>query len=545
MASDRIPGKSIPYHFVLLAAYPALALYASNASDFNLKVIVFPLLFSLLLGALFFLLSSLVFRSVKRGAIGTAIFLLLFFAHEHLYALLLDFDIFVDNKSGPVKYGPNIIWLPSCLLVAAGCFKLYRLQEPLLTALNRFFNKMALVLVLFPIAQIIFFQPADSDVAVEGLENPFAPVLQDSLPPELLPDIYFIILDGYGRQDRLQEFYGFDNSRMIEELEERNFQIADEACSNYGQTVLSVASMLNGLHINPIRKHWGDGEFQGSDLHENYILKNNLFRTLRSLQYEVVAFSSGYPMTDMSLADRYLMPADDYNEYMAMFFNMTPVSDVFYHYRDMFRSHKKRIEFIFDGFGELALEKKGPRFTMAHVVCPHPPFVFHQDGSLKRPPMGFAYKDASHLRRKLRDVYDDEAFEYYYRQGYIDNLKYINFCTLETVDTVLRNTSRPVLMVIASDHGPGLNTNWHTRGDTLLSERMSTLLAIRLHRPASITMPENITPVNMFRYIFQEISGCEIPFVGNNSYFSEWEDPLNFIEYVPEAKAVEAAAVNF
>jgi hypothetical protein len=40
------------------------------------------------------------------------------------------------------------------------------------------------------------------------------------------PDVYYIILDGYGRQDVLQREYGFDNSEFINALQSRAFYVA-------------------------------------------------------------------------------------------------------------------------------------------------------------------------------------------------------------------------------------------------------------------------------------------------------------------------------
>ncbi len=60
------------------------------------------------------------------------------------------------------------------------------------------------------------------------------------------PDIYYIILDGYGRGDVLKSVYGFDNEKFYNELENRGFFIARKSNANYAQTTLfSLASSLN------------------------------------------------------------------------------------------------------------------------------------------------------------------------------------------------------------------------------------------------------------------------------------------------------------
>ena len=64
------------------------------------------------------------------------------------------------------------------------------------------------------------------------------------------PDIYYIILDGYGRADMLQIIHGFDNSMFMESLEQRGFVVASESQSNYARTLLSLSSSLNMQYLD-------------------------------------------------------------------------------------------------------------------------------------------------------------------------------------------------------------------------------------------------------------------------------------------------------
>jgi hypothetical protein len=67
---------------------------------------------------------------------------------------------------------------------------------------------------------------------------------------EATPDIYYIILDGYGRADMLQALYGFDNSMFVNALEQRGFVVASESQSNYHRTLLSLSSSLNMQYLD-------------------------------------------------------------------------------------------------------------------------------------------------------------------------------------------------------------------------------------------------------------------------------------------------------
>ena len=50
-----------------------------------------------------------------------------------------------------------------------------------------------------------------------------------------------MILDGYTRDDVLDEVYGFDNEPFLAGLEDRGFYVARDSYANYPATYLSLA----------------------------------------------------------------------------------------------------------------------------------------------------------------------------------------------------------------------------------------------------------------------------------------------------------------
>src|SRR5262249_55856944 len=67
---------------------------------------------------------------------------------------------------------------------------------------------------------------------------------------ETTPDVYYIILDGYARADTLKRECQFDNSEFLEQLRSRGFYVADQSCSNYPMTFMSLASSLNMSYLD-------------------------------------------------------------------------------------------------------------------------------------------------------------------------------------------------------------------------------------------------------------------------------------------------------
>jgi len=52
--------------------------------------------------------------------------------------------------------------------------------------------------------------------------------------PDVLPDIYYIVLDAYSRKDKLQVICGHDNSEFELYLRSKGFYICQKSNSNYG-----------------------------------------------------------------------------------------------------------------------------------------------------------------------------------------------------------------------------------------------------------------------------------------------------------------------
>jgi hypothetical protein len=73
-----------------------------------------------------------------------------------------------------------------------------------------------------------------------------------------LPDVYYIVLDGYGRADVLSSIFNYDNSEFIEFLKEKGFYVGERSHSNYIETYLSLTSSLNLVHSADLKTPSGE-----------------------------------------------------------------------------------------------------------------------------------------------------------------------------------------------------------------------------------------------------------------------------------------------
>ena len=335
------------------------------------------------------------------------------------------------------------------------------------------------------------------------------------------PNIYYIIVDAYARQDVLQRYYDLDNEPFLGALEERGFYIARRSRSNYGQTYLSLSSSLNSTYLDDVAQRVGSGSGDRAPLRE-MIAHNRAAAFLRRRGYAFVAFSSGYTGTEIPEADVYLEPPGAMSELGQLLRASTPLPtlDEALGRGDLrYRAHRGRVEFT---LGELprAARRQEPAFVFAHVFSPHPPFVFGPNGERRGMEKEFSTSDGGPFE-------GGEKAEYV--RGYRDQVRYLNRRLLEAIDGILAS-KRPSIIVLQGDHGPG--SCWEhahlARSDP--RERFSILNAYYFPDRRYGRLHQEIHPVNSFKVIFNQYFHAEEPLLEERSYASTWTRPYAFVD---------------
>jgi hypothetical protein len=108
--------------------------------------------------------------------------------------------------------------------------------------ITRYMNVMVLGLLAVSVYRYVDFRWISATPRLSASPVPALQVGQ-------MPDVYYIILDGYARGDVLEELYSFDNSDFIAALQARGFYVAEASQANYPQTAFSLASSLNMAYI--------------------------------------------------------------------------------------------------------------------------------------------------------------------------------------------------------------------------------------------------------------------------------------------------------
>jgi hypothetical protein len=228
--------------------------------------------------------------------------------------------------------------------------------------------------------------------------------------------------------------------------------------------------------------------------------RNPTFEFLRDRGYRVVTVHSGYEELALRGGDIYI---DDgaINEFELKLLASTFLGNAIATAAPDFASasHRDRITDTLGALGPTAASSGSePQLVFAHVPAPHQPTVFGRGGAAVTVPLNEHFYSDSPVQQ---GVSTDEWIV-----GYRDQLDYLNELILRAVDDILEASSEPPVIVLWSDHGPASQVDWvrtqPTDADPAdLLERTGTLFA-SLTPGREEVFPDDITPVNAFRYLF-------------------------------------------
>jgi len=438
------------------------------------------------------------YRDWRRAALAATSILILFYSYGHIYIALKN-----------VNWGGIYIFryrtmIPAWVII--GCLLIWWVSKKTLdlSSFTSVFNTMGLFLLILPVYQLIT-HPLQSQLNKDTVqENTKTLSLMVGDPA---PDIYYIILDEYGRSDVLKDQYGFDNSEFLNTLRDLGFYIADCSQSNYAQTELSLASSLNFNYLDALGDNFVAETDDLSDL-EILIKDSVVRRSLEAAGYKTVAFATGFNWTQWDDANYYLSPqykAGTLNEFEKLLLETTFAriiqDSALLGKQDSGSSlYRERTLYTLDKLDELSYINE-PKLVFAHLIIPHPPYVFGPNGD------PVALEDVGTTKSDKEDaMYTGQAI-------------YISSRMKEIVPMIISNSTRLPIIIIQGDHGPTVAKN--------LRNRMRNLSAYYLPGVDSSVYP-TMTNVNTFRVIFNAYFGQNLPLLEDVSLHSTYGDPFNF-----------------
>jgi len=522
---------------VLAASFPIFSLMAANLGEAHPDQGLRAWLVVVGLAFLAATVLSVLVREPSRAALLVSGAIILFFSYGHLYDQLREVAL------GGIQLGRHrfllvaftlsfAIWARWCLRVGEG--------GPVAVRVGLVACLAGLLMPGIRFAQYAW--PVNAAIGpIEGAPGNF--VVQGEPP-----NVYYVVLDGYGRSDILREFFGFDNSEFIDGLRARGFFVADASAANYSQTKLSLASSLGMTHLDHIAAELGPDSYNVRPL-EELIWRGPVPTEFRQLGYQIVAFQSGYSMTSGRGADVYLEP--DFgavneeagvlrglalNGFESMLVETTLLKGLLdlrvqqlVDIQDStasisYRHHRARVLFAIGELSEVA-GWKGQQFVFAHILSPHPPFVFGAYGE----PMG------EDRRFTFSDI--NCCTEQEYAEGYSQQVSFLSRLVLAEIDEILAVSLNPPIIILQGDHGPGSLLN-HSDSEAAYRERMPILNAYFLPGESHELLYPSITPVNSFKVVFNQYFNADYALSEDRSFFSPIGRPYDFQPVDPALLAV-------
>lgn len=524
--------KAVPLHSILFGVLPVLCAYSSLVAYLLPEELVLPLIVSLALAIVVLLLSYACLRNWGRAGIVTSALVLMNFSFDAMATpanrLLSSFALPHDDRVYLVPFTLLIFTIIYFLLKAKSDYKAatscLNIMSLLLVTGNAFYIAWHEYKISLTMSKL--YQNDDKELAAIDLK----PVQHSSDSP----DIYYFILDAFGRSDTLKEIYDFDNSSFIDGLKKRGFIIPAGSRSNYQMTCLSLPSSLNMQYLDYLEPTLGRNSADYSVLYR-LIQRNKVTSLLKSLGYRYVNVRSGWSPTDY-------MPNADVNVGFAYgnVFHLALLRNTLIGpwQRDFdflgWAARKVRLyglqniesiaQLQFQSQAQLPPQSQSgvppcstsaPKFVFVHIVVPHPPFLFNEDGSTC--PLGVI---------SLSDKFEKEK--------YVSQVRFIQKQVLAMLDQLDKNPRKKVV-IIQGDHGPALqNGSDGNPSPAFLRERMRILNAYRLPDADSSLIYDGITPVNSFRVILNHYFDAKLPLLADKCIYSPNPTPLQFVDVTKE-----------
>ena len=488
-------------HPILFSTYPILLVYSEYMSEIPTAHLVLPIVIVTAATIAIWIATGMILRSITKGAMAASLSVVFFLLYANFHLVC---DLIVPWPLD-ARY-TRLSWL---VFYTTGILAIVLVHGRIVTKASRAADVFALTLTLAVCVPIARFAVSSEQVT------------QKPLPVDIRkatstwrgtsgkhPSIYCIVLDGYGRADVLAQHYGFDNSEFIFGLKDKGFFVADKSTSNYSTTGASLSSLLNMNYDRQLS------------------IDNSLVaQILKSMDYRYVFIPSGYNITNRSSIADLTVDVGTYprTELSALLLEssviafpfrlMTPLDAAIQQGLTMDLSGRsewhRHITRSLEAIGSVA-DMDGPSFTFAHICCPHAPYVFNRDGTLN-------------MQSKMSDLSDTTRKQLWRSSQYVEQVVHLNKLINSMVDTILANSQTSPIIILLGDHGTFYTLTDDSKANPSpenIQERMSNLFACYAPPVILDDLYETITPVNVFRIIFDRHFGAHYGQLEDRNYWS-------------------------
>ena len=284
------------------------------------------------------------------------------------------------------------------------------------------------------------------------------------------PNIYYIILDAYTSSESLKKYWKFDNTPFEDSLKGMGFYIAHKSTSDYTSTPYCLASYLNVslLKIDSTKKY----------------NERNLLCLIRNSRLEKSLEKQGYQFVNYSLFD---VDKENhlynfyftYNHYLGRTIWYTNVLKLWQYIIPQYHISNTNLNTInmLENLSRSAMHT--PLFVYAHIMMPHGPYIFNEDGKKME-------NSEQILPEKIK---------------YLKQLRFENTLVIKAIRQILVNEKREPIIIIQGDHG---FRNLDNVNITEKAKESHTILnAYLVPENIRIKLNDSIKPIQGLKLIFE------------------------------------------
>ena len=496
--------ESIALHPFLFAIFPIIFIYSINSQEikfeeiFLLSIIILSITFGLI-----FLL-SLVFKNKKAIGFVVSISFIIFFSYGHVHNLIsYNFEL------------RHFYLLTIFLAFFAISIYYFIKTKRKLNNIIKITNAMGIILIVISGMNII------SDNVVGNTSIDFIDTSSNINTNQIndKPDVYYIILDAYAGNDILNDYFGYDNNEFILFLKENNFHVVPHALTNYPTTALSLASSLNMKYLDCVenskvtREEFRESESCfGPSIAYDMVQNNEIMKKFNQEGYTIINSYSGIePTRNFDIAFSNL--CGKYSGIMNSELTITLIGKSILNpfYVELFEDVKRdQILCVLSELEEVHKKYDKSIFVFAHLMLPHSPYIFGPNGESVSP---------EKMEARWEGLEND-------KQGYLNQVKFANKKLEQIITTIIDESTIPPIIIIQGDHGLKSKINdLNNPTNKEIHNRLSIINAY--HIPTTNELPyQNITPVNSFRVVFNELFDEKLEILPNLNYWQYNESPI-------------------
>lgn len=489
---------------IFLSIYPISQLFMNNIAVLNYQQAVVPLVIIVIFATLLYLGFSIRIKDSLTKVIIVPFIIIVLFSYNYIH-------IFLANQSSIINaFGRNRILIPILLIFLS--FFVYWVIK------SSFKIKKALFVFLVVLNAIPFLQFFYKKERRDFKASPSSSIQSLSDGCENYPDVFFIILDMYPSNLVLEKFFGFNNKKFTNKLESLGFNVFYNSRANYSRTLLSLTSTLNMEYLH-----------KDTDTVSKELTLANLYHKLENGKvqsffkkkgYNFYWFEGGYlPGKSQCNKNEIFIPVTGTlysrqetvdNDFLMYFINNSILSPFSERIKiisvEIFRKRINNILFTLP----LLAKNRDPKFVFAHIMAPHPPYVYGENGDK-------IYYDGNSMNRKTL---------------FINQLKYINKRMINVLEKILyTNNGRNKIIIIQGDHGTReiLPNNIYSFKQDWAQEAFGNLNAIYFSDKIKNKKVNYYSPVNTFRFILNQEFNQNNRYLEDKSYYTYFTFPLKLV----------------